>query len=134
VLKGKIDADTATEVWETALATNWHGSPVWVHGDISAGNLLVKERRLSAVIDFGMLAVGDPACDLAIAWTLFKRETREAFRRELSLDAGAWARGRAWALWKALIITVGFSETNFVESSQAWNVIDEVVADYKDKL
>jgi aminoglycoside phosphotransferase (APT) family kinase protein len=71
-LKGKIDTNTATEVWEAALATSWHREPVWVHGDVSAGNLLVLEGQLSAAIDFGGLAIGDPACDLAIAWTFFK--------------------------------------------------------------
>ena len=73
VLKGKIDVETAFEVWEAALATTWNGLPVWVHGDISAGNLLVQEERLSAVIDFGQLAIGDPTCDLAIAWTLSEK-------------------------------------------------------------
>ena len=84
--------------------TTWSGSPVWVHGDVSAGNLLVQEGRLSAVIDFGQLTIGDPACDLAIAWTLFSGESREIFRAMLPLDADTWARGRAWTLWKALII------------------------------
>jgi aminoglycoside phosphotransferase (APT) family kinase protein len=94
VLNGKIDAEAATDVWETALETTWSGSPVWVHGDLSGGNLLVQEGRLSAVIDFGMLGVGDPACDLPIAWTLFRDESREAFRAMLPFDLGTWARTR----------------------------------------
>jgi aminoglycoside phosphotransferase (APT) family kinase protein len=130
-LKGKIDVDAATEVWETALATTWHGLPVWVHGDVSAGNLLVKGGRLSAVIDFGQLAIGDPACDLAIAWTLFKGQSREVFRAMLPLDAGTWARGRAWTLWKALIIAAGFTNPNNFEAAQCWRIIDEVLADHK---
>lgn len=132
-LENKIDIDTATEVWETALMTTWHGSPVWVHGDISPGNLLVKEGRLSAVIDFGMLAVGDPACDLAIAWTLFKGESRKVFRAMLPLDVGTWARGRAWSLWKALIVAAGLTETNAVEGAQSWHIIDEILADHRRK-
>jgi aminoglycoside phosphotransferase (APT) family kinase protein len=94
-LKGKIDTKTAIEVWEAGLATTWQNPPVWVHGDISAGNLLVQDGRLSAVIDFGQLGIGDPACDLAITWTLFKGESRDIFRTMLSLDADTWARGRA---------------------------------------
>lgn len=66
-LEGKIDTNAATEIWEKAIATRWTHSSVWVHGDISIGNLLVQIGRLSAVIDFGQLTVGDPACDLAIA-------------------------------------------------------------------
>ena len=86
-LKDKIDIDAATEVWEMALATTWRRSPVWVHGDVSVGNLLVQEGCLCGVIDFGQLTVGDPACDLAIAWTLFGGKSAEIFRAVLPLDA-----------------------------------------------
>src|SRR5258706_1248227 len=127
VLKGKISRKAATEVWEAALKTAWNRPPVWIHGDVSAGNLLVKEGRLSAVIDFGMLGVGDPACDLSIAWTLFSGESREAFRAMLPLDAGALARRRAWTLWNALIVAAGLVETNVVEAARPWRVIDEVL-------
>ncbi|HTE19971.1 MAG TPA: aminoglycoside phosphotransferase family protein, partial [Armatimonadota bacterium] len=82
-LEGDIDTETATEVWEASLAATWHGAPVWVHGDVAAGNLLVRDGRLSAVIDFGSSGVVDPACDLAIAWTLFSGESRETFRAAL---------------------------------------------------
>jgi aminoglycoside phosphotransferase (APT) family kinase protein len=129
-LKGRIDADAATEIWEAALATAWHGSTVWIHGDVCRGNLLVREGLLSAVIDFGMLGVGDPACDLSIAWTLFEGESREAFRDQLPLDAGTWARGRAWTLWKALIVAAGITETNAIESAQPWRIIGEVLTDH----
>jgi aminoglycoside phosphotransferase (APT) family kinase protein len=132
-LKEKIDVKAATDVWEAALATNWHSSPVWIHGDISPGNLLVRGGQLSAVIDFGQLGVGDPACDLAIAWTFFERESREAFRALLPLDTGTWARGRAWALWKALITAAGFTNPNNFESIQCWHIIDEVLEDHRCK-
>lgn len=78
-LRNKIDATSAMALWEAALSTSWANLPVWVHGDISAGNLLIKEDKLSAVIDFGQLAIGDPACDLAINWTLFHGNSRDAF-------------------------------------------------------
>jgi len=130
-LKDKGNVEVATKVWETALATAWQGSPVWIHGDISAGNLLVHGGRLSAVIDFGNLGIGDPACDLAIAWTLFRDKSRKAFRTILSLDANTWARGRAWALWKASIVAAGLTQTNAVEAAQSWCVINEVLADYE---
>ncbi len=133
-LQGKIDVGAATEVWEAALATNWHSSAVWIHGDVSAGNLLVREGLLSAIIDFGMLGVGDPTCDLSIAWTLFKGESREAFRDELPLDAGTWARGRAWTLWKALIVAAGITETNAIESARPWRIIDEVLTDHRRRV
>ena len=129
-LKGKIDIDAVTEVWEAALATAWRGSPVWTHGDVSGGNLLVQEGELSSVIDFGQLAVGDPACDLSIAWTLFGGESREIFRAMLPLDADTWARGRGWTLWKALIVAADFTNTNAVEAAQPWRIIDDVLANH----
>ncbi|WP_328998019.1 aminoglycoside phosphotransferase family protein [Kribbella sp. NBC_00709] len=103
VLKGRIDADLAGEVWDAALASTWGRPPVWFHGDIASGNLLVQEGRLSAVIDFGTSGVGDPACDLVIAYTFFSGPSREAFRSAVAQDSGMWARARGWALWKALI-------------------------------
>ena len=94
------------DVWEAALASTWSHAPVWVHGDVAPSNLLVGEGSLSAVIDFGCCAVGDPACDLVMAWTYFTGEARNVFRRELDLDVDTWARARGWALWKALITLV----------------------------
>ena len=128
-LRGKIDVAAAAEAWDAALATAWHKSPVWIHGDVSSGNLLVQDGRLSAVIDFGQLGVGDPACDLAIAWTLFKGESRQAFRATLGLDAATWARGRCWTLWKALIVAAKLTDSNAAEAREPWRIIDEVLAD-----
>lgn len=128
VLNDKINSQAATEVWRRALEADWRRPPVWVHGDLSAGNLLVQEGRLRAVIDFGMLGVGDPACDLAIAWTLFRGASRKTFRAMLPFDVGTCARGRAWALWKAAIVAARLTETNAVETAQSWNVIDEVLS------
>jgi aminoglycoside phosphotransferase (APT) family kinase protein len=130
-LAGRIDVDAAADVWEAALAATWHGPPVWVHGDVAATNLLVKDGRLSAVIDFGCSAVGDPACDLVIAWTFLSGESREAFRAGVPVDAAAWARGRGWALWKALITVAGNIHTDPAKTEAPLRVIDEVLADHK---
>src|ERR687894_359133 len=116
-LEGKIDTDAASAVWEAALTASWHGSPVWLHGDVAAGNLLVKGGRLSAVIDFGTSGVGDPSCDLAIAWTLFGGESRAAFRAALRLDEATWARGRGWTLWKGLITLAANIDSNPLEAN-----------------
>jgi aminoglycoside phosphotransferase (APT) family kinase protein len=130
-LDSRIDTVAATAVWDAALAATWHGSPVWFHGDVSWGNLLVEGGRLSAVIDFGTSGVGDPSCDLAIAWTLFAGESREAFRAALQLDDVTWARGRGWTLWKALIVFAGLAGTNDPrEVEKSRRVIDEVLADH----
>lgn len=130
-LKNKIDVKTISDIWQLALSSVWQKKAVWVHGDISTGNLLLQNRKLSAVIDFGQLAVGDPACDLAIAWTLFHGESREAFRSVLSLDGDTWARARGWALWKALIMASGKIENNAVTATEPWRIIDEISNEYK---
>ncbi len=106
LLCDEIDADAATEVWEVALASVWDRPPVWVHGDVTPSNLLVVDGRLRAVIDFGCAGVGDPACDLSMAWTVFADGNRDDFRRALPFDDATWARARGWALWKALVTIV----------------------------
>jgi aminoglycoside phosphotransferase (APT) family kinase protein len=102
-LGSAIDGDAVIAAWDCALNAPFDGPAVWVHGDVVASNLLVTDGELSAVIDFGCSAVGDPACDLAIAWTLFSGSSRRVFRDALDVDDAAWERGRGWALWKALI-------------------------------
>ena len=130
-LSGAIDGAVATAVWEAALSATWHGLPVWLHGDLSAANLLVTAGRLSAVIDFGCSGVGDPACDLTIAWTLFSGESRDTFRAELPLDSAAWSRARGWALWKALIALATPVGPYAAEAVTARNVVDEVLAEHR---
>lgn len=128
ILKDKIDGKAAVSIWEVAIETTWNQSPVWVHGDMSPSNLLVRDGRLSAVIDFGQLAVGDPACDLAISWTFFDKKSREAFRSALRLDEGTWARGRAWALWKGLIVASGLIEAKQDDVVQSWAILDCILS------
>jgi aminoglycoside phosphotransferase (APT) family kinase protein len=112
-LRGEIDVGAVTAAWEAALrVSEWQRPPVWLHGDIDSRNLLVDQGRLSAVIDFGCLAVGDPTCDLMVAWTLLSAETRDTFRAALSVDDATWARGRGWPLSWALIALPYYLETN----------------------
>ena len=102
-LAAEIDSPAATAIWDAALAEPWAGGPVWIHGDVAPGNLLLRAGQLCAFIDFGNMDTGDPACDLVPAWTMFAGEARQRFRDGLPLDGGTWARARGWALWKALI-------------------------------
>ncbi len=130
-LQGRLDSRAVTAVWETALKATCCDQAVWLHGDLSADNLLVNKGRLSAVIDFGCSGIGDPACDLTIAWTLFSGESRAAFRATLPVDDASWARGRGWALWKGLITYAEHIDRNPLEAQKAKLVIDEVLADYR---
>lgn len=106
-LGDRINAPAALEVWSAALESQWAEPPVWFHGDIAHGNLLLRYGRLAAVIDFGTSGVGDPACDLVIAWTYFVGDERQLLRDEAGLDDDTWRRARGWALWKSLITAAG---------------------------
>lgn len=97
------DAPAAERIWDRALATSWGAEPVWVHGDVAATNLLQVDGRLAGVIDFGQMGVGDPACDLVLAWTALDASGRRVLRDAVGLDDDTWGRARGWALWKALI-------------------------------
>ncbi len=113
-LDGRVDTRAARMVWDAALEAGHDTEPVWFHGDVAAGNLLVEDGRLAAVIDFGTSGVGDPACDLVIAWTFFDGGSREVFRDAVGQDDATWARARGWALWKALLTLAGDPERDTV--------------------
>lgn len=137
-LGGEIDAAAATDVWEAALAAPWAGPGVWVHGDVCGSNLLVRDGRLCGVIDFGCCAVGDPACDLTPAWTMFDGTSRDRFRSLLGYDDATWARARGWALWKALIAIPGHppddpgrSGARFGWARDAAAVVAHVIDDHR---
>ena len=131
VLKGKMEIKIASNLWEAALKTSYRKRLVWVHGDISPGNLLMRNGQLCAVIDFGQLAIGDPACDLSIAWTLLREKSREIFRKKLCLDKDTWTCGRGWTLWKALIHAAKLTHSNSFEAKRCWEILAEVIGDYK---
>jgi aminoglycoside phosphotransferase (APT) family kinase protein len=126
-LEGRCRTDLAGEIWATARSSRWHGPPVWFHGDMAVGNLLLRGGELAAVIDFGTCGVGDPACDLAIAWTLLTGESRAAFRSGLDLDEDTWVRGRGWALWKTLTECAYALDEDEAELSAAMAVLDRVL-------
>lgn len=130
-LEGHVDTGRARAVWEAALAAPWRGEPVWFHGDIAHGNLLVADGELTAVIDFGTSGVGDPACDLVIAWGLFSGESREAFRQAVGQDAGTWARARGWLLWKSLLNLTESVGTDPVRTAQELRVVEAVLGDHE---
>jgi aminoglycoside phosphotransferase (APT) family kinase protein len=130
VLRAELDVAAAIAAWDAALASQRLGQPVWVHGDVAAGNLLVRDGRLHAVIDFGCCAVGDPACDLVIAWTFLAEEARAQFRTIVAADSATWARARGWALWKAVRVLSG-DPAGASALEQARHVIGEVLAEHR---
>lgn len=130
VLGNHVPRDAVTEIWQSALRAVWDGRPVWFHGDVAPGNILIRDGAIAAVIDFGTCGVGDPACDLAIAWTFLSGPGREAFRVKTNVDRGTWARGRGWALWKALITYARALHSDRAAAAEVKRVIDEILTEY----
>jgi aminoglycoside phosphotransferase (APT) family kinase protein len=129
-LANEIEVEAVTEVWDTALASSWQRPHVWVHGDVAADNILVKDGRLCGVIDFGCVGIGDPSCDLVIAWTFLDPASRVRFRAAIALDLATWERARGWAIWKALISLVRHRGTNLTEAEKARQVIRGIVSEH----
>ena len=127
-LGNRVDGGAVLRSWDESLsAPEWAGPDVWVHGDLLPGNLLVADGRLAAVIDFGGLNVGDPACDLQPAWNMFSGDSRTRFRAELGADDGSWLRGRGWAL-QAVVGINDYWDTNPRIVRQCSRALAEVLA------
>jgi aminoglycoside phosphotransferase (APT) family kinase protein len=127
------DRPALTRAWETALrAPDRTGEPVWVHGDLLPPNLLVRDGRIAAVLDFGSVGVGDPAVDVIAAWSVFGPAARETFRTALAVDDATWGRARGLALHQSLLIIPYYVETNpgFVAMAArtVQRVLDDVAA------
>ncbi len=129
-LAGLIDADAVTAAWEAALAApEWDGPPVWIHGDLDARNLLVADGRITGILDWSCLCVGDPACDVKVAWAVLDADTRPVFRELLEIDDATWARGRGWALSQAISALGYYLHTYPVIVEQARRWLAEALAD-----
>ncbi|MFF9913805.1 aminoglycoside phosphotransferase family protein [Streptomyces sp. NPDC013457] len=128
---GTVDGAAAAAAWESVLRLpQWDRDPVWVHGDLLPGNLLTREGRLSAVIDFGGLGTGDPACDMMAAWTLLTAETRPLFREAARVDDATWARGRGWALGWGLVTEHCYRGRNEVLAAVAHRAWTEALPEF----
>lgn len=128
--RGLVDADAITAAWEAALrAPAYDGPPLWFHGDLEPGNLLLRDGRLNAVIDFCCLGLGDPAVDLIPAWSVFSGPARAAFRAALAVDDAAWTRGMGWALSTAIIALPYYVDTNPVMVDGARRKIAAILAE-----
>jgi aminoglycoside phosphotransferase (APT) family kinase protein len=130
--EGMIDGGAATAAWEQVRTLpQWQGPPCWLHGDLMPGNLLTRRGRLTAVIDFGTVGVGDPACDLIPAWYLFDGDTRELFRAAADVDDQTWARGRGWAMCLGLGAEHYYRTKNPVLAGVGRRAMFEALAEYR---
>lgn len=127
-LGDEIDGPAVLQAWEEALAAPVHDAPgAWVHGDLHPSNLLVREGRIVGVLDFGLLGVGDPACDLFLAWSFLDTPSREVFREVLKVDQAAWLRGRGWAIFSAIIALAFYLRTNPTLCAMSRRTLAEVL-------
>lgn len=125
-----VDTAALTRLWDEALRLPvWEGPPTWLHGDLTPGNVLVRDGQLSAVIDWSCAGVGDPTVDLEVAWNLLPAQSREVYRAAMGADEVTWLRGRAWALSIAIIQLPYYLETNPVLAANSRHVLAEVLAD-----
>lgn len=130
---GVIDDAAATAAWEFALdAPQWTGAPVWIHTDLLRPNVLVHDRRIRSVIDWGGAGIGDPAADAIAAWSVFGREGRATFRDGIDADDGTWNRARGFALHQAAMIIPYYRDTNPDFVASAIRTVEEIVADLPD--
>lgn len=129
-LSDDYDQALLTEIWELSLTTKYQSAPMWLHGDVAVGNLLVKDGRLCGVIDFGTMGVGDPSSDLVMAWNFFDDDSRQLFLNRMNFDENTVHRARGWALWKALI-TFAWNEHGSEASNWGKHVMDVIIRDYK---
>lgn len=121
----RFDGDSAVSaVWESALAAPpWNGPPVWHHGDLDARNWLVRDERITGVIDWGTMGIGDPACDVMVAWKLHSPAARDAFREYLPTDDATWARARGWVVSQAVAALAYYTPENnpvLYREAQSW--------------
>lgn len=130
-LEGHINTSVISKIWQRALSSQWLRPPVWIHGDLSSGNILIKDQQLVAVIDFGGMAIGDPSCDLCISWLFFDNESRDVFKSNLNLDIHTWERARGWAMWKALITLEALENKNGLEAIQQQQIINILIKEYE---
>ncbi|MBL8513958.1 MAG: aminoglycoside phosphotransferase family protein [Betaproteobacteria bacterium] len=132
LLQGGFDARLLQQAWADAVDSIWHFEPVWIHGDFAPSNLIVNDAgALAGIIDFGQTGIGDPACDLAIAWSYFREPARTSFLECAGLDRETCLRGRAWALWKAAIVESGLCTTTDSESRVAAHTLLEIESEVK---
>ena len=126
-----VDVGAVTEAWKEALSVPaWPGPDIWLHGDLHPANMLVEAGRLTAVIDFGDLVVGDPATDLMSAWMLLPPPARPVLAAAVGVDDATWARGRGWALnWG--LVCLARSADNPVLAAIGRRAVDEVLAEHR---
>jgi aminoglycoside phosphotransferase (APT) family kinase protein len=125
----ELDTAFARRLWFDAMRAEHSASAVWLHGDVHPGNLLVEHGRLCGVIDWGLCGVGDGACDLLTAWTMFDRDARNVFRAAIGASEAEWMRGAGWAMSMA-VIYLPYAYENGLRSDMSERMIARLMEEF----
>lgn len=129
-LKDCYDISQLKKCWQSIVVTpDWCGAPKWIHGDLHPGNFLVLDKKISAIIDFGLAGIGDPACDLMVAWTLLDTKARAIFKKAIQIDEDSWRRAKGWAFYLGVMGYPYYKSSNPVFAAIAKRSLDEVLLD-----
>jgi aminoglycoside phosphotransferase (APT) family kinase protein len=128
---GMVDEASANAVWDSALAAPTCHLPTWIHGDLFPMNLLADRGRLSAVIDFDLMGIGDSAIDMVPAWTLLTAEARPLFREASGVDDDTWVRGRGWALKAGLGAVRRYGADGHSRAITGRYALSQAIADWR---
>ncbi len=129
-LPADIDATAVTRIWDSCLEVGERTAPpTWLHSDLRGDNLIARDGRLVAVIDWEGCTVGDPSADLLAAWWLFDADSRVTFRRAAHAESGDWQRAKGWALHMAVLAIPYYADTNPIFVGQARRALQEIVDD-----
>lgn len=131
ILGNSVDGDRINKIFSQALASKWQGNGIFVHGDIALGNSIYKDNALFGLIDFGTMVIGDPACDLMIAYTVFEGSSRKIFQDTVQYDKDTWMRAMGWTLWKAVIELAAISKSQSRDWQNPMGVINSIIKEYE---
>ena len=126
-----IDYEKINIIWQKAISSKWNNKSVFIHGDLSSGNIIIENNNLKGIIDFGQLGIGDPACDLVISWTFLDNESRKIFKLNLNnIDADTWIRAYGWCIWKSIITINSIDDKNSIKVIEQKNIIDNILKEF----
>ncbi|MEU5870675.1 phosphotransferase [Glycomyces sp. NPDC047369] len=131
--EGLLDVPLMGRLWSGMCDLPRGSAPdVMSHGDLIPGNVLLREGRLTGVLDVGGLSPADPALDLIAAWHLLDTAPRRTFRDVLSPTESEWNRGRAWAFVQAIGAAWYYVDSNPAMTRWATRTLARVAADVLD--
>ncbi|MEQ9315585.1 MAG: phosphotransferase, partial [Henriciella sp.] len=130
-LSDEFDGEALSKVWASALSADpcKRDEQTWIHGDMHPANLVVRDGAITGVIDWGLSGLGDPACDLMAAYTVFSGKARDAFARATAASESAWMRARGWALSTAVVALAYYRGSDAPIVARSREVIGEVLAE-----